>query len=45
MEDLDDAYEEYLWGESSPRAFARKARIGGAKSGSRNVGLSRLLVP
>lgn len=24
----DDAYEEYLWGET-PRAFARKARIGG----------------
>ena len=24
----DDAYEEYLWGET-PRAFARKCRIGG----------------
>jgi hypothetical protein len=26
--DLDDEYHEYLWGEASPRAFARKARNG-----------------
>ena len=25
---LDEAYHEYLWGESSPRAFARKSRFG-----------------
>ena len=43
LEDLDDAYEEYLWGESSPRAFARKSRVGGAKRSSRNVDLSRIV--
>lgn len=38
LEDLDDAYHEYLWGEDSPRAFARKARYGRAKGNvSRNV--------
>jgi len=38
LEDLDDAYHEYLWGEASPRTFARKARFGRAKGNvSRNV--------
>lgn len=31
MPDIDDAYHEYLWGESSPRSFARKARAVSAK--------------
>ena len=44
MEGLDDQYDEYLWGESSPRAFARKAKIAGAKTNSRNVNdISRLV--
>lgn len=44
MEDLDEAYEEYLWGESSPRAFARKAQHAGAKKIARNaVDVSRLM--
>jgi hypothetical protein len=33
-EDLDDAYNEYLWGEESPRAFARSKRVDGAKGDS-----------
>lgn len=35
----DDAYHEYLWGESSPRSFAQRAKIGGTKNrrGSRVV--------
>ena len=28
MPNLDDEYEEYLWGEASPRSFARKAKFG-----------------
>lgn len=36
--DLDDAYHEYLWGESSPRSFARNAKhVGTTRKGSRNV--------
>lgn len=36
--DTDESYHEYLWGEASPRSFARKARIAGARSRvSRNV--------
>lgn len=44
MEDLDADYEEYLWGESSPRAFARKAQLNSAKRSSvKNVDVARLL--
>lgn len=28
MPNLDDEYHEYLWGEPSPRSFARKAKFG-----------------
>lgn len=28
---LDDEYQQYLWGESSPRSFARKAKVAGKK--------------
>jgi hypothetical protein len=28
---LDEAYNEYLWGEASPRAFARRTKFGGTK--------------
>lgn len=40
MEDLDEAYREYLWGEASPRTFARKARFGNAKKDSRKQVMS-----
>jgi hypothetical protein len=33
MPDLDDEYHEYLWGEASPRAFARKAKFGRSTQG------------
>ena len=35
----DDEYHEYLWGEESPRSFARKAKFDGTKRQrtSRNV--------
>lgn len=33
----DDAYHEHLWGEASPRAFARRLRIAGARKGSRQT--------
>lgn len=29
--DVDDAYHEYLWGAESPRAFARRMKVAGAK--------------
>lgn len=39
-DEVEDAYHEYLWGEASPRSFARKARIVGAKEkGSRRIGV------
>ena len=28
---LDEAYNEYLWGEKSPRAFARRTKFGGTE--------------
>jgi len=46
MEDLDADYEEYLWGESSPRAFARKAQVNSAATRSSRktvVDVARLL--
>lgn len=33
----DDPYHEYLWGEESPRAFARKTRFGNSSKISRVV--------
>lgn len=33
--ELDDAYHEYLWGESSPRAFARRRKFGAKSAVSR----------
>jgi len=33
----DEAYHEYLWGEDSPRAFARKTRFGQNSKVSRVV--------
>lgn len=35
--DGDDDYHEYLWGESSPRSFALKAKLGTKKREPRNV--------
>lgn len=34
---LDEAYHEYLWGEPSPRSFARKAELGRNTRESRYV--------
>ena len=28
MTEPDDAYHEYLWGEASPHAFARRRKLG-----------------
>ena len=36
-EDTDAAYHEYLWGESSPRSFAQKAKFGTKKREPRYV--------
>ena len=36
-EEDTDSYHEYLWGEASPRSFARKAKLGTKKRESRNV--------
>jgi hypothetical protein len=36
-DDLDEMYHEYLWGEGSPRSFARKAKFGRSRRESRYV--------
>ena len=33
--DSDEAYHEYLWGEASPRAFARRVRVTSPRNRSR----------
>lgn len=30
--DLDEDYHEYCWGEPSPRAFAKKRLVAGART-------------
>ena len=34
---LDDEYDEYLWGETSPRAFARRTKFGGTTNDSQRI--------
>jgi hypothetical protein len=34
---LDEAYNEYLWGEASPRAFARRTKLGGTEKISKST--------
>lgn len=33
--EADDGYDEYLWGEASPHAFARRSRYGVKKKSSK----------